>query len=59
MECNRTIFFKVRRRTDIIIVPSYDYDKIELDLIENFSFSPKIISIEQFLAKGKIIDPYF
>lgn len=45
--------------TLIIIVPSYDLDKIRLDLARQYDFSPNTISIEEFLSKAKLLDPYF
>ena len=33
------------------------YDKLEL--MDKFDFNPSIIRVEEFLAKGKEIDPYF
>ncbi len=45
--------------TLIIVVPSYDYEKIVLELAERFTFRPNTIKIEEFLVKGKVLDPYF
>lgn len=45
--------------TLIIIVPTYDYDKIKANLAEAFGFNPRIIRLESFLEKGEIIDPNF
>lgn len=45
--------------TLIIIVPTYDYDIIELQLKNGLGFSPQIQSMEIFLAEAKILDPNF
>lgn len=47
------------RGTLIIIVPTYDYDKIKAELVEAFEFEPTTIPLEAFLEKGEIIDPDF
>lgn len=45
--------------TLIIIVPSYDFDKIKSDLVESFTYEPNVIRIEEFLAKGTVVDSFF
>ena len=50
---------KADENTTIIIVPSQEYDLIEKKLLQGLKIIPKIMSIEQFLAKGRIIDPNF
>lgn len=45
--------------TTIIIIPSYDYDAIVGNITNVYGFMPKMISLEEFLSQGKIIDPNF
>ena len=45
--------------TLIIVIPSHDIDAIKLELRLKLKFSPKILSVEEFLAKMKVKDPYF
>lgn len=47
------------RGTLIIIIPTYDYDKIKAELAETFEFEPTTIPLEAFLEKGEIIDSDF
>lgn len=50
---------KPDREVEIVIVPSYDFQNIVDSLEKEYGFKPRAISLEEFLAQGKLIDPNF
>lgn len=50
---------KADKDTTIIVVPTYDYEKIVDKLVKHYIFQPKVIGLEEFLVQGKVIDENF